>query len=101
MAFLEQFIDDPVDEDEDERTWVDDLIDEEEEGSLAAFLAEIRAARRQRQRREWDGQNLATVSTRVSADEGRRFRRLCRDLGTTRYKVLAGYVRQMLDHHGY
>lgn len=97
MAFLEQF----VDEDEDDRSWVDDLIDEDEEESLAAFLAEIREARRKMQRRSWDSSNLRTISTRLPADEARRFRCLCRDLGTTRYRVLAGYIRSMLDHHGY
>ena len=97
MAFLEQF----MDEDEDERSWVEDLIDEDEEESLAAFLAEIREARRKRQRRSWDSSNLRTISTRMHVDEARRFRCLCRDLGTTRYKVLAAHVRALLDKYGY
>lgn len=101
MAFLEQFMDEDEDEDEDDRSWVEDLIDEDEEESLAAFLAEIREARRKRQRREWDKLHLATVSTRVTVDEGRRFRRLCRALRTTRYKVLAAHVRALLDKYGY
>ena len=58
------------------------------------------ALKRLRQRREWDSKNMLTISTRLPREEGKRFHRLCRRLGTTRYKVLAGYIRAFLEHHG-
>lgn len=89
------------DEDDEDETWLDRLIEDENDEGARTFLVKVREARRQRQRREWDKLHLATVSTRVTVDEGRRFRRLCRALRTTRYKVLAAHVRALLDKYGY
>lgn len=97
-------LDDDLDleeEDDEDETWLDRLIEDEDDEGTRTFLVKVREARRQRQRREWDKLHLATVSTRVTVDEGRRFRRLCRALRTTRYKVLAAYVRALLDKYGY
>lgn len=56
--------------------------------------------KRLRQRREWDKNNLITVSTRLPIVEGIRFKRLCKRLGKTRYQMLADYIKETLKRYG-
>ena len=48
-------------------------------------------------RRTWDLKHLCTVGTKVTADEGERFRELCSDCGLTVYAALQLYVRDCLQ----
>lgn len=52
--------------------------------------------RRVSSRRAWDKANLRTVSTKLTVDEDRRFRRYCQACGMTRYEVLQGLVRTVI-----
>lgn len=52
--------------------------------------------RRVKQRRAWDAANLRTVSTKLTVDEDRRFRRYCKACGMTRYEVLQDLIRTVI-----
>ena len=53
--------------------------------------------RRTMKRREWDMQHLCAIGTKVTTEEGERFRELCQDCGLTVYAALQLYVRDCLQ----
>ena len=48
------------------------------------------------QRRAWDAEHLATLGTKVSIAEARKFKELCRAHRTTPYAVLQAYVKRVI-----
>lgn len=79
---------------------MDDLLRAIEQDEVRSYVVEVRELKRKEQRRTWSNANMATVSARVSREEARRFKALCRAKGTTMYRVIGGYVRAMLAQHG-
>ena len=43
-------------------------------------------------RRLWDAEHLSVLSTKVTTDDARRFRRLCYSMGETPYSMLQAFV---------
>lgn len=55
-----------------------------------------RRDRRTMLRRLWDAEHLSVLSTKVTTDEARRFRRLCASVGETPYAVIKRWVQDAL-----
>lgn len=64
---------------------------------LNKAAVEAAEAKRLKQRRAWDKANLRTVSTKLTVNEDRRFRRYCQACGMTRYEVLRGLIRTVVQ----
>ena len=47
-------------------------------------------------RRLWDAEHLSVISTKVTKDDARKFRRLCYSLGETPYSMLQAFVLECM-----